>query len=145
MSTKKGAPGICRGLQVLNVACGGTLVQDIPSETGELSHSVTSPRDAVAHPVELRPDSEPFLMGREPGNHLVVEADWVSRTHAMVEFKRGHFVITDRSTNGTYVRIGEDDELKLHRDELHLRKAGTISLGQSFGVNTGDIIHFEAG
>lgn len=95
--------------------------------------------------VELRPDSEPFLMGREPGNHLVVEADWVSRTHAMVEFKRGHFMITDRSTNGTYVRIGEDDELKLHRDELHLRKSGTISLGQSFGVNTGDIIQFEAG
>ena len=95
--------------------------------------------------VELRPDSEPFLMGREPGNHLVVEADWVSRTHAMVEYKRGHFMITDRSTNGTYVRIGEDDELKLHRDELHLRKSGTISLGQSFGVNTGDIIHFEAG
>lgn len=95
--------------------------------------------------VELRPDSEPFLMGREPGNHLVVEADWVSRTHAMVEYKRGHFMITDRSTNGTYVRVGEDDELKLHRDELHLRKSGTISLGQSFGVNTGDIIHFEAG
>ncbi|PRH83279.1 adenylate/guanylate cyclase domain-containing protein [Arenimonas caeni] len=95
--------------------------------------------------VELRPDSEPFLMGREHGNHLVVEADWVSRTHAMVEYKRGHFMITDRSTNGTYVRIGEDDELKLHRDELHLRKSGTISLGQSFGVNTGDIIHFEAG
>lgn len=95
--------------------------------------------------VELRPESEPFLMGREPGNHLVVEADWVSRTHAMVEYKRGHFMITDRSTNGTYVRIGEDDELKLHRDELHLRKSGTISLGQSFGVNTGDIIHFEAG
>lgn len=95
--------------------------------------------------VELRPESEPFLMGREPGNHLVVEADWVSRTHAMVEYKRGHFMISDRSTNGTYVRIGEDDELKLHRDELHLRKSGTISLGQSFGVNTGDIIHFEAG
>ncbi len=32
----------------------------------------------------------------------------------------------------------------MHRDELHLRKAGTISLGQSFDVNTGDIIYFEA-
>lgn len=94
--------------------------------------------------VEIRPDSEPFLMGREPGNHLVVEADWVSRTHAMLEFKRGHFMLTDRSTNGTFVRIGDDDELKLHRDELHLRKSGTISLGQGFAANTGDLIHFEA-
>ena len=94
--------------------------------------------------IELRPDSEPFLMGREPGNQLVVEADWVSRTHAMVEFKRGHFTLADRSTNGTFVRVGEDDELRLHRDEVHLRKSGTISLGQSFAANSGDVIHFEA-
>jgi class 3 adenylate cyclase len=94
--------------------------------------------------VELRPDSEPFSMGREPANHLQVEADWVSRTHAMIEYKRGHFLLADRSTNGTYVRIGDDDELKVHRDELHLRKSGTISLGQAVALNTGDVIHYEA-
>lgn len=97
-----------------------------------------------AQQVTLDPESKPFSMGREPGNQLTIEADWVSRTHAMIEYKRGHFMIADRSTNGTYVRIGDDDEIKVHRDELHLRKTGTISLGQSFGVNTGDIIYFEA-
>ncbi len=97
-----------------------------------------------AQQVTLDPESKPFSMGREPGNQLTIEADWVSRTHAMIEYKRGHFMIADRSTNGTYVRIGDDDEIKVHRDELHLRKAGTISLGQSFDVNTGDIIYFEA-
>ena len=96
-----------------------------------------------AQQVTLDAESKPFSMGREPSNQLTIEADWVSRTHAMIEYKRGHFMIADRSTNGTYVRIGDDDEIKVHRDELHLRKAGTISLGQSFDVNTGDIIYFE--
>jgi adenylate cyclase len=97
-----------------------------------------------AQQVELDGSSQPFSMGREPGNNLVIEADWVSRAHALIEYKRGHFMVADRSTNGTYVRIGEDEEIKVHRDELHLRKSGTISLGQSFGVNSGDIIYFEA-
>ena len=35
---------ICRGIQVLNVACGGTLVQDIPSEvSGALPHNLDGP------------------------------------------------------------------------------------------------------
>jgi class 3 adenylate cyclase len=94
--------------------------------------------------IELNENSEPFMMGREGTNNLMVEADWVSRTHAQIEFKRGHFMITDRSTNATYVRIGEDDELRVHRDELHLRKSGTISMGQSVAINTNDVIYYEA-
>ncbi len=83
-------------------------------------------------------------MGREATNDLVVEADWVSRTHAQIEYKRGHFMICDRSTNATYVTIGEDEELRVHRDELHLRKSGSISLGQAAAINTDDLIHFDA-
>ncbi len=53
-ATEAGLPifAICRGMQVLNVALGGDLVQDIPSEVnGALSHDVREPRFAIAHEV----------------------------------------------------------------------------------------------
>jgi putative glutamine amidotransferase len=53
---------ICRGIQVLNVALGGSLVQDIPSQVPDaLQHSFdrkTTPRDYVAHPVKIDPSSQ---------------------------------------------------------------------------------------
>lgn len=52
---------ICRGSQVLNVALGGSLIQDIPSQvSGAVPHSFdrkTTPRDYTAHPVKIDPNS----------------------------------------------------------------------------------------
>jgi putative glutamine amidotransferase len=49
---------ICRGIQVLNVARGGTLVQDIPDEIGgSIEHTIKEPRFAIAHDVWMAPGS----------------------------------------------------------------------------------------
>jgi putative glutamine amidotransferase len=43
---------ICRGIQVLNVALGGSLYQDLPGELG-FCHSQTEPRDQPTHRVSV--------------------------------------------------------------------------------------------
>ena len=49
---------ICRGLQVLNVALGGTLIQDIPSEPAPLlQHDAEGPPTTLAHTVRVTPGS----------------------------------------------------------------------------------------
>ena len=50
---------VCRGVQVLNVFLGGSLWQDLPAQLpSEIDHSVPTPTDALAHPVEvLRADT----------------------------------------------------------------------------------------
>ncbi len=52
--------GICRGHQVMNVAMGGTLVQDIPSQMDTtIAHNMAKelPRSAHGHEVCIKPDS----------------------------------------------------------------------------------------
>src|SRR3954468_9788000 len=45
---------ICRGVQVLNVALGGTLVQDIPSEvSARINHDAESERNRRVHEVHV--------------------------------------------------------------------------------------------
>ena len=50
--------GICRGLQVLNVALGGTLIQDIPTDVpGAVVHETGDNRIEIAHLVGIESDS----------------------------------------------------------------------------------------
>ena len=90
---------ICRGLQVMNVAAGGSLIQDIPSQVGNaVPHLVADPKDAIAHDVSLGPGSRlEQLMGHAAvGGRLPVN----SRHHQAVGRVAGGFVVTSLSPDG---------------------------------------------
>ena len=50
--------GVCRGIQLINVALGGTLYQDLPSQVGtQVAHRDRSIHDANIHEIRLEPGS----------------------------------------------------------------------------------------
>lgn len=50
--------GICRGLQILNAVLGGTLYQDLKTQTGtDLCHRMDKPYDRTVHEVTILPDT----------------------------------------------------------------------------------------
>ncbi len=59
--------GICRGLQLINAALGGSLYQDIPTQLpSTLTHSQEKPYDAAVHEVRLNEKSKLYeLLGKE--------------------------------------------------------------------------------
>ena len=81
-------------------------------------------------------------IGRDGVNELVVDERKASRVHARIEWRRDKFVLTDVSTNGTYVIAEDAPEACLRREEYILDGSGTISLGRSHHVGPRNCVEF---
>ncbi|HEX2332974.1 MAG TPA: adenylate/guanylate cyclase domain-containing protein [Burkholderiales bacterium] len=78
----------------------------------------------------LRRIVEAVTIGRDPGCKVVIEDEHASRHHCTIQRRYNHFVLADKSTNGTFVQVEGEEEIMLQRDEMTLRKKGWISFGQ---------------
>ena len=97
--------GICRGMQVLNVALGGTLLQNISADLpGSLEHSVPTPQHALAHEVWITRGSLLWKLMQEKlaeGDACLVN----SRHHQAVNRPAGSFEVTATAPDGVVEAI----------------------------------------
>lgn len=115
--------GICRGLQFLNVALGGTLYQDLPTEhPSEIEHSMKPPYDQAAHMVRILPDTPLAALLQKPElgvnsyHHQAIK----NLTPGLVEMARS----TDDLIEAVYLpgktfvwAVQWHPEMSLHADE----------------------------
>ncbi len=86
---------ICRGVQVLNVAAGGTLVQDIASQvTGAIKHAQDAPRYHASHRVTVERHSK--LAGMVGAGDVMVN----SFHHQAVREPAPGFLASARAADG---------------------------------------------
>lgn len=106
--------GVCGGMQLLNVALGGTLIQDITSEVpGALEHEQPTSPALAHHPVRISPGT---------AFHVALGADvlQVNSTHhqAVMELGSGLAVLA-RSFDGVVEAVGRANDLALFGVQWH--------------------------
>ncbi len=78
----------------------------------------------------LVPSDGPLVVGRGEEAGFVINDPRVSRRHARIEWTGGQCMLTDFSSNGTWVRLaGAAQALMLRRDGIMLHGEGEIALG----------------
>jgi putative glutamine amidotransferase len=95
---------ICRGIQVLNVACGGTLVQDIEDQVGTtVNHALREPPHAMAHDVWVASGSllESLMRERLDGDTCAVN----SRQHQAPDARGKGLVASATAPDGVIEAI----------------------------------------
>ena len=104
---KRGTPvlAICRGIQILNVALGGTLVQDIPSQCDtDIAHDEESARDSRTHEISVEPGS--LIATAIATEHCTVN----SFHHQSVKRVADGMRVTARSPDGIIEGLESTDE-----------------------------------
>ena len=85
---------------------------------------------AFGQTVRLVPRGEKLTLGRAATASLSINDSRVSRLHAAIEWRGSQFVLSDGSSFGTWVYMGNQTEpVVLRRTECYLVGHGQISLG----------------
>lgn len=93
--------------------------------------------------LQLRPQGPKLTLGRSTTASLAVNDTRVSRVHATVEWRGGQFVLSDVSSFGTWVYMGNQSEpVVLRRTECYLVGQGHIALGCDRNADEAPVAQF---
>ncbi len=95
------------------------------------------------HSYTIPTGTNSFVMGRGKDSDLIIQGDLISRHHSRIDHRRGKFILSDQSTNGTFVRSAEGQDIFLRSEELALFGSGHISLGKKVDLADFNIIKFD--
>jgi adenylate cyclase len=70
-----------------------------------------------------------ITIGRMDYNDIVIDLSWISRSHISIEYRKGIFMVVDKSSNGTYIYPDEEDMKLIMKSEHLLSGKGYILLG----------------
>ncbi len=74
-------------------------------------------------------DHPSVILGRSTDSQIIVTGSMVSRQHASIEYNRNKFILKDLSSNGTYLRIKNED-IFIKNEAFPITSEGIISLGK---------------
>jgi class 3 adenylate cyclase len=77
-----------------------------------------------------RRQDDVLSLGRDAACDVVVTSPRASRRHCGIERRQDKFVLSDLSTNGTYVTVEGGGEVLVRREELWIGSHGWIAFGQ---------------
>lgn len=122
--------GICRGMQIMNVALGGTLVQDIPSQIpNALQHSQKGSKPYGSHTVKLSPGFLRNTLGQE---EVLVN----TFHHQSVKDPAPGLVVTGIAPDGVVEAFESEDGMMIgiqwHPERMWLKNDKMFTIAQAF-------------
>lgn len=117
--------------------------------TGNTTNPFTLEQDSgllltyKSHTLKFGLESDLINLGRGKDCEVNISGDLISRFHAKIEVRRGKFVLSDQSTNGTYVRTLDGQNIFLRQDELTLFGSGVISLGRNVDKSLDNLLYYS--
>jgi adenylate cyclase len=140
------ATGADAGEQLCQVICNEETVTRIAIPTQYQERTSTSRSLSLRwrdNTMALVAGSPSLTIGRGDQSDIRIESELASRIHARLGFQQTNFILTDQSTNGTFVQIDNDEEIFLHHEQIVLRGSGVISLGRHIRAGRGKLIYFK--